>query len=328
MKKNRLLVCFIAIALCAFLMTGCGKSESTASKSDKISVVCTTFPQFDWVKQLIKGQEDQYQLTLLLDKGTDLHSYQPTAEDMVKISDCDVFIYVGGESDGWVDDALKEAKNKDLKAINMMETLGDTVKEEEVKEGMEAEEEEEEGEGEEIEYDEHVWLSLKNAQVVVKEIAKVLSDVDSNNANTITENEEKYVADISSLDCEYEEAVQSATNKTVLFGDRFPFRYMMDDYNLDYYAAFVGCSAETEASFETIAFLSKKIDELDLPVVFVIEKSNKKIANSIINNTETKDQKILTMNSLQSITGEDEKSGVTYLDVMKENLTVLKEALN
>ncbi|MBF1173312.1 MAG: zinc ABC transporter substrate-binding protein, partial [[Eubacterium] sulci] len=270
--------------------------------------------------------------TMLLDKGVDLHSYQPSTADIAKISEADVFIYVGGESDEWVEDVLKEAKNKKLKVINLMDVMGDKAKEEEVKEGMQPEEEEAEEakdgkEEEEVEYDEHVWLSLKNAKIFTKKIADVLSEVDKDNAKTYQANYESYAKKLDDLDKKYADAVASAKNKTLVFGDRFPFRYLVNDYGLDYYAAFVGCSAESEASFETVTFLAKKIDELGLGNVLTIEGKNHKIAKTVVDNTKNKDQKVLTMDSMQSTTSKDVKDGATYLGIMEKNLEVLKEAL-
>ena len=198
---------------------------------------------------------------MLLDKGVDLHNFQPTAEDIMKVATCDLFIYTGGESDAWVEDALKESVNPDMKVINLMETLGGSVKEEEIVEGMECEEEEEEGE-EEAEYDEHVWLSLKNASILCRAIEEAIASIDPANAAVYEENLKNYQDSLHSLDVSYQEAVDASALKTLLFGDRFPFRYLTDDYGLTYYAAFVGCSAETEASFETITFLTGKVDEL------------------------------------------------------------------
>ena len=268
---------------------------------------------------------------MLLDNGVDLHSYQPTAEDIMKIASCDLFIYVGGESDEWVEDALAESTNPDMKVINLLETLGDKVQEEEVVEGMEAEEEEEEegeeGEEEEVEYDEHVWLSLKNAEILVDEIANNLAEIDADNVDTYKTNAANYVTELTALDEKYATAVSEGNADTILFGDRFPFRYLVDDYGLNYYAAFVGCSAETEASFETINFLSEKVDELGLKTVLTIENSDQKIAETIISNTKNKDAQILAMDSMQTTTSEDVANGVTYLGVMEENLKVLTEAL-
>lgn len=306
-------------------------AEATVADTNadgKISIVTTIFPEYDWVKAVV-GDSGSADITMLLDKGVDLHSFQPTADDIMKISTSDMFIYVGGESDDWVDDALKEATNKNMVVINLLDVLGESVKEEEVVEGMQAEEEEEaeEGEEEEVEYDEHVWLSLKNTQTLVDAIADGLSQVDAANADAYKANAESYKKELAELDAEYEAAVKSATNKTLLFGDRFPFRYLVDDYGLDYYAAFVGCSAESEASFETITFLSGKVDELGLKSIMTIEGADHKIAETIRDNTKSKDQEILSIDSMQSTTSEDVANGTTYLSVMKANLEVLKKAL-
>ena len=332
--KKYISILFVTIMI-VLGISACGQkdsanttTESKKSEDSKIKVVTTIFPEYDWVKSVAGEENSDVDLTMLLDNGVDLHSYQPTAKDVMKISECDLFIYVGGESDTWVDRALREASNKNMKVINLLDVLGDTVKEEEVKEGMEAEEEEEGEESEEEpEYDEHVWLSLKNAKVLCKAIVDDLCEIDPENKDLYTQNEEAYVTKLDALDQEYQAVVDAASQKTLLFGDRFPFRYMVDDYGLDYYAAFVGCSAETEASFETIKFLSEKVDELGLKNVMTIEKSDQKIAKTIIENTKDKNQNILMLDSMQSTTSDDVKNGTTYLSVMEKNLEVLKEAL-
>lgn len=339
MKIKNLIGLMAATVITMGAIVGCGtKEESPAggvvdatestqeAAADSISVVTTIFPEYDWVKQIV-GDNANAEITMLLDSGVDLHNYQPTAEDIKKIATCDLFIYVGGESDEWAEDAIKTAVNPDQQVINLMDVLKDNIKEEEVVEGMEAEEEEETGE-EEVEYDEHVWLSLKNAATCVKAIADSLEAIDVANADMYKANADSYINDINALDAKYADTVNAATGKTLLFGDRFPFRYMVDDYGLDYYAAFVGCSAETEASFETIKFLSEKVDELGLKTVLTIENSDNKIADTIIANTNSKDANILAMDSLQSATSSDAASGTTYLGVMEQNLSVLSEALN
>lgn len=329
-KKNRILLIMLSLVLSVGLLSGCGKSadEKVNNTSKKKSVVCTIFPEYDWTKEIIGNLDEEYELTLLLDNGVDLHSYQPTAADIAKIANCDVFIYVGGESDGWVEDALAEATNKNMQVINLLDVLGDTVKEEEIKEGMEAEEEEE-GESEEgPEYDEHVWLSLKNAKILASAIKDSLKTVDPQNADIYEENCNSYTDKLSALDGEYSSTIKGSKQKTLLFGDRFPFRYLVDDYGLDYYAAFVGCSAETEASFETIVFLAGKVDEIGLSNIVVIENSEHKIAQTIIDNTKEKNQGIIVLDSMQSTTSKDIEAGETYLSIMKKNLGVLKTALN
>lgn len=321
MKKITVLL--LALFMLVGALAGCGKQNDT-NQTDKLSIVTTIFPEYDWVREILGEKADNAEITMLLDNGVDLHSYQPTADDIVKISDCDLFIYVGGESDEWVEDALRNAANGNMKVINLLEVLGDSVKTEEIVEGMQEEEYEYEYEEE---ADEHVWLSLKNAKMLVRVISKALQELDPNNKDIYAANADAYVKKLSALDAEYQAAVDAASNKTILFGDRFPFRYLVDDYGLRYYAAFVGCSAETEAGFETISFLAKRVDEWKLPCVLTIEGAQHKIAETIVWNTTTKNQKVLTMDSMQSTTTQDVKNGTTYLSVMEKNLSVLKEAL-
>ena len=326
--KNRISL-LLALAIIVGLLAGCGQQNNT-NKTDKLSIVTTVFPEYDWVKEILGDTAENAEITMLLDSGVDLHSYQPTVDDIVKISDCDLFLYVGGESDGWVEDALKNAPNEDRTVINLLDVLGDSVKEEETVEGMQEEDHDHEDADEheeEAEYDEHIWLSLKNAQVLVAAISEALQESDPARKDTYAANSEAYVEKLSALDADYQAAVDSATYKTLLFGDRFPFRYLADDYGLDYYAAFPGCSAETEASFETISFLAKKADELKLPCVLTIEGTQYKIAETIVQNTAQKNQQILTMDSMQAVTANDAASGVSYLSIMEKNLSVLKKAL-
>ena len=297
--------------------------QAESAADEKIRIVTTIFPEYDWVREILGDKGDSAEITMLLDNGVDLHSYQPTADDIIKLSDCDLFVYVGGESDEWVEDALKSAANKDRKVIHLLEILGDSVKEEETVEGMQEEEEDQE----EKEYDEHVWLSLKNAKTLVGAISAALQEIDPDNKDTYAANAEAYGQKLSALDAEYRKAVSAGTYRTLLFGDRFPFRYLVDDYGLSYYAAFAGCSAESEASFETVSFLARKVDEGKLPCVLTIEGKNHKIAETIVQNTAGKNQKILTMDSMQSTTSQDVAGGTTYLSLMEKNLDVLKEAL-
>ena len=500
---------YISILLAAVMavgcLAGCGQKNSNeqADNTDdgKLKVVTTIFPEYDWVKEIAGDEISNIDLTMLLDNGVDLHSYQPTSEDILKISDCDLFVYVGGESDSWVDDALKNATNKDMQVINLLDVLKDSIKTEESMPGMQAEEGHNHGyahfedsdvqdrtlsdwdgdwqsvypylqdgvldevmekkaesgektaeeykeyyengyktdvsqitidaenntmcfvkngvaskatyeykgyqiydyesgsrgvryffeatsgdadapkyvqfsdhgiaqgkaehfhiyagndgfdalseemenwptyypadmsgkeiaedmlEHEEKEYDEHVWLSLKNAQTLCKAIAEALETADPEHKDVYAANVDSYLEKLSSLDGQYQDAVANASQKTLLFGDRFPFRYMVDDYGLKYYASFAGCSAESEASFETISFLAKKVDELGLKNIMTIENSDQKIAKTIRDNTKDKNQEILSLDSMQSTTSEDVKNGTTYLSVMESNLDVLKKAM-
>ena len=318
-----------AIVLCVLLICaafcGCSAKETKGEDdSEKLTIVTTIFPLYDWVKNIVADTDAR--VDMLIDTGVDLHSFQPTVEDIMKISECDVFIYVGGESDGWVDDALKEKSNPDMVVINLMGVLKDQIKAEEIIEGMEAEEEGEEEEG--PEYDEHIWLSLKNAVIACEAIRDELCKADDKNALKYKDNASSYIAELKQLDGGYELAVKNAKVKTLVFGDRFPFRYMIDDYGLNYYAAFIGCSAESEASFETIVFLSGKVDELGLNYIMKIEGSDGSIAQTIKDNTQSKDQEILTLDSLQSVTAQDVADGASYLAIMRKNLTALQTALN
>jgi len=508
---------FIAGMMALVMLLGFAFAHSAFAEEKKLSVVTTIFPVYDWVREVV-GENENVDITLLLNSGVDLHSYQPTAEDIMKIATCDVFVYVGGESDEWVEDALKEAGNPDMKVINLVEAMGDGVKLEEIVEGMEHDHDHEhseahakevstfedhevqdralsdwagewqsgypyvldgtldegfrhkaesgsmtaeeykayyatgyetdiqritiDGDANTIEYaykdgkvlkseykylgyyiqnwssgtraamyrfealdresgapvyiefndhiiepcraehfhfrcsdtsfddiedpesrwptfwpaemtgedilaafighdhgddddhehehdepDEHVWLSLRNAQVLCQAIADVLGEADPANAGRYQANAQEYEARLAALDIEFVKAVKEANVRTVLFGDRFPFRYLVDDYGLSYYAAFSGCSAESEASFETIVFLSGKVDELDLPAVLTIEGDNHRIAETVVQNTRAKSAKILTVDSMQSTTSADVKNGVTYLGVMTDNLEILKQAL-
>ena len=361
---------FVRFAL-ALLLVSCLAPHALAEK--KISVVTTIFPIYDWVREIV-GENGQVEVTLLQDTGTDLHSYQPTTQDIMKISTADLFIYVDGESDDWVDPVLDAAMNRDLRAISLLDSLGDWVKTEELVEGMEHSHDHDHGDHDhdedhdhdhddhdhdhddhdhdhddhdhdhddhdhdhddhdhdhehDAEEDEHVWLSLRNASQLVSVIEGALSRIDPAHEASYRANAAAYKDKLSALDKRYAEVVSGAKCKTLLFGDRFPFRYLVDDYNLEYYAAFSGCSAESEASFKTIVFLAGKVDELALPAVLTIENPKTRIAQTVVENTAAKDQKILSLNSMQGTTRRDIDAGSTYLSVMEENLLVLQDALN
>ena len=311
---------FISVLMAAPMVFAAWGCSAKAGNNGKLKVVTTIFPEYDWVKEIAGNNLDNIDLTLLCDNGVDMHSFQPTANDIIKISSCDVFVYVGGESDEWVKDALKEAVNKDMQVVNLMELLGDAAKEEELVEGMQ-------GEVEEGEYDEHVWLSLKNSQLFVLGIARAMGEADPEHKASYEINAERYNNRLQNLDSTFRNMVFNADKDTILFGDRFPFRYMAEEYGLNYYAAFTGCSAETEASFDTIVFLAGKVDELGLKAVLTIDGSDQSIAKTIIENTASKDQEILVLDSMQSATSKDSADGVTYIRVMDYNLSTLARAL-
>jgi zinc transport system substrate-binding protein len=361
MKRGfTILILLLTVLFGIFSFSGCGSSsKNQGTKADaskpKFKIVVTIFPEYSWVKEILGNQDAAVELTLLSIKGADMHSYQPSAEDILRIANCDLFLYVGGESDEWVDKALQESGNPKRKVINLMKLLGKRVKAEKEVEGMQKHEHHEHDKDsharqdkdkhnekhehdkhhgkedklhhDEPEYDEHVWLSLKNADIVCKAIAEELAALDQKNAAAYRANYDAYSKKLAALDAQYKETIKNAPVKVVLFGDRFPFRYLTDDYGLKYYAAFNGCSAETEASFETVVFLAKKMDELKLPAVFTIEGKQHKLAQTIVDNTAAKNQKVLILNSMQSVTEEEIKNGATYLNVMEDNLKVLKQGL-
>lgn len=282
MKK--FLSIFMALALLVF--AGCANNQDVTTTEKSLSIVTTIFPTYDYIREILGEKADAASITVLANNGADLQNYQPTADDIIKISGCDMFVYVGGQSDSWVDDVLKQATNKDMVVVNLFDVLGENVKTEEYVEGMEHdhdhEHEEEHEEEHEHEKDEHVWLSISNAKIICSYLADKLIQIDSENKNIYSTNVDSYLTKLDELNAQYEDAVNKAENKTLLFADRFPFRYLVDDYGLDYYAAFSGCSAESEASFETVIFLANKIDELGLNSVLTIDGSTNEIAKTVI----------------------------------------------
>ena len=370
----------LSFAAALFVLLSC--FAPATAEAGKISVVTTIFPIYDWVREIV-GANDHVDVSILLDSGVDLHSYQPTVQDILKVSTADVFAFVGGESDEWVEGALAEAVNPEMKVVNLVEAMGEDIKMEEIVEGMEHEhdhdhdghdhdeddhdhdedghdhdedehdhdedghdhdkdehdhdhdEDEDEHDHEhehehehEEEADEHVWLSLRNAQKLVAALTDALCKADPADAEAFRANAAAYIDKLAALDAQYSEAVNSAAFRTILFGDRFPFRYLADDYGLDYFAAFSGCSAESEASFATIVFLAGKVDELGLPTVLTIENPRTRIAQTIVESTQAKNQKILSLDSMQGTTAADIAAGATYLGIMESNLAVLRDALN
>lgn len=360
MFKGFVVKAFLAVTL---LLAACGTKSETDGAAKKISVIAVTYPQYDWFKNVLGGRADSVDLKLLIKNGTDLHSYKPSAQDIAALASTDMVVYVGGESDEWIEKALAATPKEGRVQINLMEALGDRVKAEEVVEGMQADEEHhhehgeeaeehehhehgEEAEGpehehhehaeehhhhdeeEEVENDEHIWLSLKNAEILVKALAESIAKLDTAHATEYHMNAALYIAKISALDAQYRATMENATLKTILFGDRFPFRYLVDDYGIKYYAAFVGCSAESEASFETITSLAGKMDSLALPAIFTIDGSDGKIARAILDASKnSKNAEVLILNSMQSVKDEQIKAGADYLSIMRDNLEVLKKAI-
>ena len=337
MKKYIVITILMALTLiCSAGLTSCGGGGS-GENNDRIKVVATIFPEYDWVCKIVGDDNEKVDVDLLVSNGADLHSYQPTVDDIMKISACDIFIYVGGESDAWVEDVLDKAENKNMKVICLMDILGDQIKEEETVEGMEEHEHDHDDEDhddhddedhdDETEYDEHVWLSLRNAAAFCDVIKDELCGLDAQNKKIYEKNTEDYLDRIRELDLQYDRIVTEAGTNVLVFGDRFPFRYLTDDLGLKYYAAFSGCSAETEASFQTVVFLTDKAKELGLKNVYVTESSDLKLAKTIIKNSGLKGTKIIKLDSMQSTTQKQSRSGKTYLGTMASNLAHIEQSL-
>jgi zinc transport system substrate-binding protein len=319
MKNKKILSLVLVFALLAGLLTACGGERKP---SEKITVVATIFPQYDWIREIIGEKSGNFELTLLIGSNVDMHSYQPSMSDIARVSEADLFIYVGGHSDDWVKDALAQATNPDMAVINMVEALGDAILM--VEHDCEDDECDDDHHDEaELHEEEHVWVSLRLSQKLCGIIAEAIIALDPANESVYRANLAAYTEKLTGLDAQYTEMVQESANKTVVFADRFPFLYMMNDYGIGHYAAFSGCSAEAEASFSTIRILSRKIDELELAFVMITETGNRDIANAIINATEAKNQKILVLDGMKAANSE-----LSYLAMMESNLEVLREALS
>lgn len=316
MKKIVKLIIIIFIITSMINVTGCNKNN----KSNKIEIITTNYPEYDFVRAITKNSNN-ITVRLLLKPGTDIHDFEPTPRDIIDIKKSNMFIYVGGESDEWINNILNDIKLEKTKVIKLMDIVD--LKEEELVEGMESEEEEEEKE--ETEYDEHVWTSPVNATKIIDKISKEIIELDSDNKELYEKNTKEYIEKINEIDSEIRNVVNNSKRKEIIVGDRFPLRYFVDEYNIKYYAAFLGCSEQNEASAKTISFLIDKVKEDKIPVIFHIELSDKKIAKTISDATGSK---VLEFNSAHNISQKDFDKGITYVDIMKNNVEVLKEALN
>lgn len=358
MKKRRVRDFLLAGSLIlGMMLTGCGMSgqqteqnggkEQNKVENEKISVVATIFPQYDFVRQ-IAGEN--VELKMLLKPGEETHSYEPTPQDIIAIQNSDLFIYVGGENDAWVEDILESMPDNGRKTLKLVDCV-DTVEEEHV-EGMkeerghdhdeddaeheehEVEHEEDEADHEEHgqeethsvhEIDEHVWTSPLNAVKIVEQIKEELCEIDSENAPDYEENAEAYVAQLKELDQEFQDVVDHSKRKLMIFGDRFPFRYFAEAYGLDYYATFSGCASDTEPSAATMAFLINKVQDENIKTVLKMELSNENIAKAI---AEATNADVKEFYSCHNLTAEQFADGETYLSLMEKNVETLREVLN
>ncbi len=345
----------------AMLLSACSQqttsqSQNVGASDEKYSIVATAFHEYDWVMQILGEKADDFNVTLLMDAGVDVHSYEPNVEDISNITTADLFVFNGGQSHDWVFDLLEQPANEQLNSLSIMEVLGDAVQAEVMVEGMQAsshnhdhsedehdhsedehdhsedehdhaEDEHEHEEDEQGHDDEHVWLSLNNAIIACENIAQKIAELDHDNADTYLENAANYNQALADLHTEYETAIAEANRDTLIFADRFPFLYMMQDYNVNYYAAFQGCDAETEASTDTITFLAEKVTEFDVQNVLILDNGLEKLASTVISSSENTDAQTLALHSMQSVSAQDIESGATYHSIMSENLETIKQAL-
>lgn len=298
---------FVFLFIFLLLLTGCNKEEKD------FTIVATNFPCYDLARAVTKNSD--IKVEMLLKPGSEIHDFEPTPQDIIKIKNSKIFIYVGGESDEWVDDILNDinpSKTKIIKLLDLVENLN-----EEVVEGME--------DADDDEVDEHIWTSPVNVSIMIKKLTSEIISLDESNLNLYEKNMNDYVLELNKIDSEIRDIVENSKRKELIFGDRFPFRYFTHEYGLTYYAAFPGCSEASEASSKTISFLIKKVKEDNIPVVLHIELSNNKIAETIAKESNAK---VLEFNSAHNISKSDFDAGITYIDIMKSNIDVLKEALN
>ena len=350
MKHRYLKSIGIVLVLCLTLLSGC--TGPTTAEQDENVILCTTFAAYDWVREIL-GDTDTFTCRMLVDNGVDLHSYQPSAQDIMKIADCRMLVYVGGESDTWVSDALVESGNENIVAISLLDLVGDRALNEVELEGVEGhhhhdhddEDHDYDEHGHEAEitdydehgheaettdhddhYDEHVWLSLKNAIVCTETLADAITKLDSGNSQKYAANAKAYTGKLEALDADYQTMRDTATQTTILIGDRFPFLYLAEDYDIHYFAAYSGCSADVEASVHTVTYLAEKLQEYQLPAIYVVDNGTDSLARTIAESADMTPE-ILHLSSMQSVTKEDIQKGYTYLSYMEENLQMLKEGL-
>ena len=317
------------IAVCALLtvLTACGNVQTEGNNKKGLSVVATMFAEYDFAKQVI-GENGTVEM--LMPPGGEIHSYEPTPQDIISIKNADIFIYGGGESDSWLDTVLESADAENLEIISMMDVC--ELYEEEAVDGMESDhkhdetcDHEAEEEHHHTEYDEHVWTSPVNAVKIIEKITETACRLDEENSGEYKRNSEEYIKKINGLHKQFGEAVNGSERKLMVFADRFPFRYFAEEYGLDYSAAFPGCSHDTEPSAKTIQYLIDKIKAEGIPVIFTIENSDRNVAETISGETGAK---VLEFHSCHNITKSELENGVTYVDLMERNLKNLKEALN
>ncbi|MBE6680898.1 MAG: zinc ABC transporter substrate-binding protein [Ruminococcaceae bacterium] len=305
MKKTALMLACILLML---VLVGCGGNKDDG----KLTIVVTAFPHYDFARQITQNV-DNVEIKMLISPGNEVHTYEPSPSDILAVSTCDVFIYTGGESDTWAKKIIESADNEDMKVISFMDICS-----------ADGNEEEHEGHDHNHEYDEHVWTLPLFSQTICQEITRVLCETDSENANKYNENLASYTQKLSQLDKEFSDVLANAERDSIIVADRFPFTHFATHYKLKYHAAYPGCSSSTEPSAVVVAELSERVKNEKIPYVFTIEFSNQKIAKNVIEGT---DAKILTLHSCHNVSKEDFENGITYYDLMNQNISNLRKAL-
>lgn len=319
-RTGRILVLLAACLMVAAALVGCmaeKKEETPLSTTKKIRIVCTNFAGYDFARHIVK---EHGEVTMLMKAGMDVHSFSPSPKELKAVADCDLFIYTGGDSDEWVDRVLDATGKEPASVCRMMDAV--ELSREEYTEGMRKEKGKE---MDEEEMDEHVWTSPVNAIAIVKKINESVSAWDPAHAEDYRKNTEAYVKELAALDLRFREVMDGAARKEIIVGDRFPFLYFVKEYGLTYEAAFPGCAKDTEPDPKTMAFLIDKVKSDQIPVIFHIEMSNQQVSRAIAEATGAKERQL---NSLHNVTQKDFDAGVTYVDLMKQNVKTLKEALN
>ena len=328
---SKKIICIFLVLCFTFSLFSCSAS-SDKQDNGKIKILCTLFSQYDWIRNII-ADTDNIEVSLIITNGTDPHSYQPTASDIMNISNCDMLVYVGGDSDTWVKKAIERSKNQSINTVALTEldgiTLHDISSASHSHEGHSHEGHSHEGHSHSA-LDEHLYLSLENACTAVKRLATKICDLDPENSDIYLRNASEYALKLTNLSQSLKESVEQIPehDRFILFADRFPFVYLLSDYGIHYSAAFEGCTTDVDADFDTVIRLIHEADEHNVNYIAVTESSDASLANTVISSTKTKDQKILTFNSMQAISKTQIENGVTYLSIMQENVNQVKIALN
>lgn len=345
-KKARrpMLLIFILIFVPAFVLSLSGCSRTPSPDENGQTILVCGFAQYDWVNNILGENPSCIAVERLNESSADMHSYQPTVADMVKIADCSLLIYTGGESEFWIDEAILSSGKTDSSCLSLMEIFegpeklcenySDALSEHEHEHEAHSEDEHEHEAGSEDEHeheaDEHLWLSLKMAPVFIEKITESICALDETNTLYYRKNSEDYIKKITNLDSSYE-SVADAARKTgrnlIIVADRFPFAYLTEDYHIEHIAAFPGCSAETEASFATILSLSDAVDRYLPGAVLILKKSSPDLAHTVINNSDVKDLPVLFLDDMQSVTPKDIEEGCSYISVSEDNLAAIRAAL-